>query len=322
MVDQLLLLLIFIVKVFSVGLVIVFSFALILIVSRKKAHDEGIKVTYINDQLRATVDNVKRSILKGKELKAFKRSQKEHKKMIKKNALPRLWMIDFKGDINASQTTALREEVTLILSLYESGDQVAVRIENPGGAVHEHGLAASQLQRLKEREIPLVVLVDKVAASGGYLMATVADKIIAAPFAIIGSIGVIAQLPNFNRWLEKRGVDFEQVTAGKFKRTLTMFGKNTEEGREKLQGDLEEIHVLFKNQIERYRPSIDIDKVATGEYWFGSRALELGLIDAIQTSDDYLVESVKEMDIYKVEFKKVKKLKEKILHMGQTLLNS
>ena len=175
--------------------------------------------------------------------------------------------------------------------------------------------------RLKEKEIPVAALVDKVAASGGYLMATVADKIIAAPFAIIGSIGVVAQLPNFNRWLEKQGVDFEQVTAGKHKRTLTMIGKNTDEGREKLKEDLEEIHVLFKNQIQKYRPSIDIEKVATGEYWYGTRALELGLVDSIQTSDDYLLDLIKTRDIYKVEFKKAKKLTEKLLHMGQALFN-
>jgi len=215
----------------------------------------------------------------------------------------------------------LRKEITVILSLFEKGDEVAVRIENPGGSVHEHGFAASQLLRLKEKEIPVAALVDKVAASGGYLMATVADKIIAAPFAIIGSIGVVAQLPNFNRWLEKQGVDFEQVTAGKHKRTLTMFGKNTDEGREKLKEDLEEIHVLFKNQIQKYRPSIDIEKVATGEYWYGTRALELGLVDSIQTSDDYLLDLIKTRDIYKVEFKKAKKLTEKLLHMGQALFN-
>jgi serine protease SohB len=321
MIEQLLMLSIFLIKVVVVGLVIVLSFAFITMLARKKPSESGIQVTHVNEKIRTVGDTIRTQILKGKALKSFKKHEKAQKKEREKEVLPKLWLIDFKGDISASQSASLRKEITLILSLFEKGDEVAVRIENPGGSVHEHGFAASQLLRLKEKEIPVVALVDKVAASGGYLMATVADKIIAAPFAIIGSIGVVAQLPNFNRWLEKQGVDFEQVTAGKHKRTLTMFGKNTDEGREKLKEDLEEIHVLFKNQIQKYRPSIDIEKVATGEYWYGTRALELGLVDSIQTSDDYLLDLIKIRDIYKVEFKKAKKLTEKLLHMGQALFN-
>ena len=108
-----------------------------------------------------------------------------------------------------------------------------------------YGLAASQMQRIRDKKLKLTVCVDKVAASGGYMMAVVADKIIAAPFAVLGSIGVLAQVPNFHRLLKKHDVDFEMLTAGKYKRTLTMFGENTDKGREKFQEDIEDTHVLF-----------------------------------------------------------------------------
>ena len=101
-----------------------------------------------------------------------------------------------------------------MLEVAQPEDQVIIRLENHGGVVHEHGLAASQLVRIREREIPLTIVVDKVAASGGYLMACVANRILAAPFAILGSIGVLAQIPNFNRLLDSHGVDFEMITAG------------------------------------------------------------------------------------------------------------
>ncbi|MDH5499859.1 MAG: protease SohB, partial [Gammaproteobacteria bacterium] len=216
---------------------------------------------------------------------------------------PRSFVIDFKGDLKASAAASLREEVSAILDLATSDDQVIVRLENHGGVVHEHGLAASQLARIRDREIPLIVSVDKVAASGGYLMACVASRIVAAPFAILGSIGVIAQIPNFNRMLDSHGVDFEQVTAGQYKRNVTMFGKNTDADRAKLKEELEDVHALFKAAVSKYRPSLDLDKVATGEHWYGTRALELGLVDDLKTSDEFLTELAKDRELYRVSYK-------------------
>ena len=316
MIEALIGLVIFIIKVVVVGLVIAMTFASLISLGKKKSEDSGLKLTHINDEEKKREQKFKLEIYDKKKQKALK---KELKKDKKNNAQekPKLWLLDFKGDISATQTQALREEISLILSLIEKGDEVAVRLENPGGAVHEHGLAASQLLRFKDRGIPLTVLVDKVAASGGYLMACVADKILAAPFAIIGSIGVIAQLPNFNRWLEERGIDFEQVTAGKHKRTLTMFGKNTEEGREKLKEEIEDIHALFKDQIVKYRPDLDIDSVSTGEYWYGARAIELGLIDEIITSDDYLANAKDNFDVYLTKLTKPQSFKEKLFNKAK-----
>jgi serine protease SohB len=232
----------------------------------------------------------------------------------------RLFVLDFKGDLRATATASLRKEITAILAVATERDQVLVRLDNAGGTVHEHGLAASQLMRIKRRGIPLLVAVDKIAASGGYLMATVADRIIAAPFAIIGSIGVLAQLPNFHRLLEQNGIDFEQITAGRYKRTLTVFGKNTEEGREKLREELEEVHDLFKHEIARHRPQVSIDEVATGEHWHGAKALELKLVDEIGTSDDFLVEAAKERDVYHVAYKRRRRLQERLIGGAETLL--
>jgi serine protease SohB len=232
----------------------------------------------------------------------------------------RLFVLDFKGDIRATGTASLRKEITAILAVATLRDQVLVRLDNAGGTVHEHGLAASQLMRVKRRGIPLLVAVDKVAASGGYLMATVADRIIAAPFAIIGSIGVLAQLPNFHRLLEQNGIDFEQITAGRYKRTLTLFGKNTDEGRDKLREELEEVHDLFKHEIAEHRPQVSIEEVATGEHWYGTKALELKLVDEIATSDDFLLDAVKERDVYHVAYKRRRRLQERLMGGAESLL--
>ena len=230
-------------------------------------------------------------------------------------------MVDFNGDIRASEVNALRVLVTTILMESRAGDEVLVRLDNAGGLVSEHGLAASQLARLREKGIPLTVAVDKVAASGGYLMACVAERIIAAPFAVIGSIGVLAELPNFHRLLERYGVDFELHTAGDYKRTLTLFGENTEEGRQKLREQLEETHRLFKSFVTTYRPALDLARVATGEYWHGQRAVELGLVDAIQTSDDYLLAASAEMDLLKLKYSARKKPIERLLSSIQGRLD-
>ena len=215
----------------------------------------------------------------------------------------RLFVVHFDGDIKASALSNLREEITAILQIAGKDDEVVVCLESPGGMVANYGLAASQLARVRSAGVKLTIVVDKVAASGGYMMACVADRIIAAPFAMLGSIGVVAQLPNFHRLLQRNDVDFELFTAGEYKRTVTMFGENTEEGKEKFQSDLEEIHTLFQHFVHEYRPQLDIAKVATGEVWFGQRALDLDLVDELKTSDEYLTSRAANADLYQVEYK-------------------
>jgi serine protease SohB len=224
----------------------------------------------------------------------------------------RLFVLDFNGDIQASAVNSLREEITAILAIAGEQDEVLLRLESPGGMVHGYGLAASQLKRLRERNIKLTVAVDKVAASGGYMMACVANKIVAAPFAIIGSIGVIAQIPNFNKVLKKMDVDFEQHTAGKYKRTLTVFGENTDDARDKFKLELEETHELFKDFIKENRSELDVEAVATGEHWFGSQALERNLIDGISTSDDLILDAVKTSEVFEVNYEIPQTLSERL----------
>ena len=212
----------------------------------------------------------------------------------------RVFVIDFKGDLRASGVDALREEVTLVLAVATDRDEVVVRLENSGGAAHGHGLGASQLARIRERGIALTVTVDRVAASGGYMMACVANRILAAPFAIVGSIGAFAAIPNLHRLLEGRGVDVEQFQAGEYKLTVTMLGKNTDAGREKFQDQLDNIHKLFREFVAEYRPSLDVERVGTGEYWHGRDALDLNLVDELRTSDDYLYAASREADLYRI----------------------
>lgn len=244
-------------------------------------------------------------------MKENKKARKEKEKKSNEN-MKNIYVLNFEGDIKASGVTALREEVTAILGIANICDEVVVRLESAGGMVHAYGLAAAQLLRIRERKIPLTIIVDKVAASGGYLMACVANKLYAAPFAIIGSIGVIVQLPNFHRYLKEKNIDFEQITAGNFKRTITLFGNNTEEGRKKLREEINEIHDLFKKVIADHRPHLDIQKVSTGEIWLGQQALDLNLIDQLKTSDDYLYDKSHSANIYEIQYQTKKSLAQKL----------
>ena len=223
-----------------------------------------------------------------------------------------VYVLDFDGDMKASEVETFREEITTVLTLAKPEDEIVVRLESPGGMVHSYGLASSQLARIRSANIPLTICVDKVAASGGYMMACIADKILAAPFAVIGSIGVVASLPNFNKVLKKFDVDYDVLTAGEYKRTLTMLGENTEEGRKKFIDDLEETHELFKSFVSDYRPNLDIPLVATGETWYGKVALEKQLVDGISTSDEYISQRVKEASVFEVKYVQKKTWQEKL----------
>lgn len=244
-----------------------------------------------------------------------KKSKLEEKDLEKnKKTTKKLFLITFDGDIKASQSEQLSNEISYILECAKPQDEVLVKLESPGGMVSGYGLAASELKRIKSAGIKLNVVVDKVAASGGYMMACVADHIMAAPFSIIGSIGVVAQIPNFNKLLKKNDIDYEIVTAGKYKRTLTVFGENTEEGRSKFKDQLEDIHILFKNFVVSNRPKLkdNIEDVATGEYWFGEQCLEKNLIDEIMTCEDFLFKNKDNFEIYEVSTEKKKSMLEKL----------
>jgi serine protease SohB len=286
--------------------------------AREHAHDH-LEIKNINDRFELMADTLNYELLdeseRKQQSKARKAEEKARLKAAKKGLQPlrpRLFTLVFDGDLQATPVDSLREEISAVLQVARKDDEVLLRLESEGGLVHAYGLAASQLTRIRDRKIKLTVAVDKVAASGGYLMACVADKIVAAPFAILGSIGVIAQLPNFHRLLKKNEVDFELHTAGQFKRTLTLFGENTEEGREKFREELEETHQLFKSFVTENRPVLDIDKVATGEHWYGTHALSLRLIDEIKTSDDYLMERAKDADLYEIKYRRRQTLSDRL----------
>lgn len=318
MLDILTQLILFSVKaVIIVVLIMILIAGIIAILSWGKEKLTGkIIIKNLNEKLTETTEALLSEVLSKddfkKWLKEKKQTEKEKKKQAHDTPVKNIYVLDFEGDIKASAVCALREEVTAVLGIANKNDEVVVRLESAGGMVHSYGLAAAQLQRIREKNIPLTVIVDKVAASGGYMMACIANQILAAPFAIIGSIGVIVQMPNFNRLLKEKNIDFEQITAGNFKRTLTLFGHNTEEGREKLREEIEDIHGLFKNLIKEHRQQIDIEKVSTGEHWMGTQALELNLVDKLQTSDDYLLEKNKDNHLFEIKYITKKSLAEKL----------
>ena len=308
----------FLAEVVTIVLAIGVVIALIASQKQKKSSSGHIEVDKINEKIEAMSTVLKEVICKPEQLKQEKKQQKEAKKQAKKNnqgneiSKKRVYLLNFNGDIKASATSHMREEITAILAVATKADEIVLKLESAGGMVHSYGLAASQLARITSRNIPLTVCVDKVAASGGYMMACVADKICAAPFAILGSIGVLAQIPNFNRLLKKHDIDFEQLTAGEYKRTLTVFGENTDAGRQKFVDDLEKTHELFKDFVKQHRDVVDIDDVSTGEIWFGTEAKEKMLVDELGTSDDYVAKLAVDSDIYQVKYVQKKTMAEKI----------
>ena len=303
---------------------IVVAIVIVIIVASaagRKGTQEGLEIDNLNKKYRTLAHALRKAVMKKSEQKQEEKDEKKRlKEEEKTDGRPRTFVINFKGDLRASAVPSLREEVSAVLDVATPDDQVVVRLENHGGVVHEHGLAASQLARIRDRGIPLLVCVDKVAASGGYLMACVATKIYAAPFAILGSIGVLAQIPNFNRFLDSHGVDFEMITAGKYKRTVTMFGENTDEDRAKLKEELEDVHTLFKSAVAKYRSDLDLDAVATGEHWYGTRALELGLADEILTSDELLRSLAEDRDLFEIRYKIKQPLQQRLMANIDSLL--
>ena len=304
-----------VVAIAAIGIIIVN------LTQRKRAQSGQLKVTHLGDQYREMKEDMTLAQMKHHDQKLWHKAQKKKEKLEVKAAKqrakqglqseddkPTLWVLDFKGSMDAGEVASLREEISAVMAVAKAGDEVLLRLESPGGVVHGYGLASSQLQRLRQQGIRLTVAVDKVAASGGYMMACVADRIVAAPFSIIGSIGVVAQIPNFNRLLKRNDIDVELHTAGEYKRTLTLFGENTEQGREKFREDLNETHLLFKQFVHEMRPTLDIDRVATGEHWFGRQALEKGLIDSIGTSDDLIITEMDKFEVIAVRYARRKRM--------------
>jgi serine protease SohB len=302
--------------------------------ARGEGGPERLDIRSLNRRYEGLADAIREEILSESELKQLEKQRKSDAKRQAKQRKqrdaerkPRVYVLQFRGDLQASAVDSLREEVSAVLQVAEAGrDEVVLRLDSEGGMVHGYGLAASQLARLRRAGIRLTVAVDKVAASGGYMMACVADRVVAAPFAIVGSIGVVAQLPNFHRLLKRLDVDYELHTAGDYKRTLTLFGENSEAGREKFRAEIEETHQLFKRFIAEFRPQLDIERVATGEHWFGTQALELQLIDELQTSDDHLLARVKNAELFSLQFRRrqplAQRLSEGLVRLGIGLRRS
>lgn len=279
-----------------------------------------LEIRHLNETYDTMARTLKEATLSKKAFKLYEKAEKAREKQRDKTERRRLFVLNFHGDIRAAAVASLREEVTALLTVAQPEDEVVLRLESAGGLVHGYGLAAAQLMRIRDGQLKLTVAVDKVAASGGYMMACVADRILAAPFAIIGSIGVIAQLPNFNRLLKKHDIDYEQFMAGEFKRTVTLFGENNEQGRRKFQEDIEDTHALFKDFVKTHRPSVDLEQVATGEHWFGTRALETRLVDELRTSDDYLLAASAEADLYELSYATKKPLLMRLMaHTNEAL---
>lgn len=306
---------------------IVVVFLVFALSQKGKSHEGMLVITHLNKKYHEIKEVIQSEVLSKSEHKkwhkALKKEEKEKSKKESDEHTPRLFVIRFDGDIRASATHTLRESISAILSISQPGDEVLIVLESAGGIVQNYGLAASQLQRIRAHNLALTVAIDKCAASGGYLMACVANKILAAPFAVIGSIGVVAQLPNFHRLLQKNNIDYELHTAGEYKRTITLFGENTDEGRKKFQEDLEEVHQLFKEFIAMHRPAVDISKVSNGDHWHAAIAKKMDLVDELLTSDDYIMEKIAQREVFELTYEQKQTFPEKIMkHVSLALEKS
>ena len=311
----------FLAKTVTIVLAIIFIASGVVSSIRRErgAERDRITVKKLNSHFEDMSQTLKYEMLAPSDQKKMRKDEKKKQKVEAKKAKAggkpgkkKMFVLNFKGDIAASALSALRHEITALVSIAKPEDEVLLRLESAGGVVNADGLAASQLMRLKQKKLPLTIVVDKIAASGGYMMACVADRILAAPFAILGSIGVMSEIPNFHRLLKKLDIDYEQITAGEYKRTLTIFGENTEKARSKFTEQIEDAHALFKEFVQNNRTGVDIGAVATGEYWYGKRALDLNLVDELITSDDYLLQASEAADIFEVIYKPKETIREKI----------
>ncbi len=301
-----------VVVVLAVSLILILFFGLLM---RARSAKPLLDVEDLNKKFDRMSRALKSQVLTGKNLKQELKLEKKRAKEREKQApeQKRIFVLEFTGDIRGTHVDRLRDEITTVLTIARPGtDEVVVKLESPGGMAHVYGLGATQLMRIRDAGLQLTICVDKVAASGGYMMACTGHRILASPFAIVGSIGVVAQVPNFHRLLKRHDVDFEEITAGEFKRTVSLFGEITEKGRAKFLEQIEDTHLLFKMFVKECRPTLDLDRVATGEYWFGRRAKELNLVDELVSSDDYLFRQRDSARIFKVELHGRKKLSERL----------
>lgn len=303
--------------IFFAGLIL-----FIVAMSMRAKQKPQIEVENLNEKFEDIKGSLKSVMLNKKQMKAYEKAEKAKLKEKDKSekADPTAFLLTFEGDLTASQTSELRDEVSAVLQVAQPGDEVIVTIESPGGTVNGYGLAAAELIRIRNAGLKLTACVDKIAASGGYMMACTANQILSAPFAVTGSIGVIAQIPNVHKLLKKHDIEYEEVTSGEFKKTVSVFGENTEKGRAKFQEQIQDTHVLFKAWVNMYRPQLNVEKVGTGEYWFGTRSIELGLVDEIKTSDQYLQEKMQTHTVYKIKFVPKKSFSDKLSEaMGKSM---
>jgi serine protease SohB len=315
---------IFLLKAVTIALAVLFPVLMIISSSKGSSSSEKgfLTIKNLSEQFEAMANAVNESQLDSKKQKKFnKELKKKKKKELKSEDKDSVFVLNFNGDVQASEVEKLKHEINAIIVSEAKCKEVVLKVESGGGSAYAYGLCAAELKRLIDSDINLTVCVDKVAASGGYLMSCVASKIVAAPWALVGSIGVIAQMPNIHKLLKKNLVDFEMHTAGEFKRTLTVFGENTEEGREKFKSELEDLHIIFKDFVKENRSQIDPSVVATGEVWQGKKAMEIGLIDEIGTSDDYLVKLSKEFNLFEIEYLEKKNLSDRFAFGLQNVLD-
>ena len=324
---------------FCVAAIVVVGFLVMAGQNRRQLSKAGhIEVRNLNDEFEDMTDTLDHAMMDKFQFKQLRKSQekadklqtKQYKADAKKQAkqikaegsaapseeeVPaakkRTFVLDFDGDVKASAVEFLRHEISAIISVAKVTDEIIMRLDSSGGMVHTYGLAASQLGRINTANIPLTICVDQIAASGGYMMACMANHITAAPFALVGSIGVVAEVPNVHRLLKKHSIDVEVLTAGEHKRSLTIMGENTRKGRDKFVEDLQQTHGLFKSWVKQQRPQLDIDNVANGDVWYGQQAIDMGLVDAVGTSDEVLQEAVKESDVLLIEYVAKKTIGEK-----------
>ncbi len=219
---------------------------------------------------------------------------------------PRLAVLRFQGlrDLNASGDQRLSEAIDEVLVNRDHFEEAVVIIDSPGGTTHGYGHAYALLERLSASGLKVTACIDRIGASGGYLMALPADRILAGPFAIVGSVGVVAGIPNVKRLLEEKGVSYRLFVAGDKKRVVHFADDDGPEVREYMDEKLAGIHTQFLQAVEKHRGDrVKLDEVRSGDHWSAEESVEkgLGLVDELQTSAEYLLERNREVALVMIE---------------------
>ncbi|QBE64806.1 S49 family peptidase [Pseudoduganella lutea] len=226
-------------------------------------------------------------------------------------------LVEIEGDIEAQGSGAASVVIPALNKAFSDDGSVAVvlHINSPGGSPVQAGMIVDEIRRLRQGypEKPLYVVVDEICASGGYYIASAADKIYVNKASIIGSIGVLMDGFGFTGTMEKLGVERRLITAGANKGFMDPFSPQSDKQKQHAQAMLNEIHEQFIETVRagRGKRLQETPETFSGSFWTGARAIDMGLADELGSVDSVARDVVKAEDI--IDYTQHEGLPERVL---------